>query len=184
MHLFSFAFCFFKQKSYSSIIAELRDPGIQDPIFFNSLKYNKVNCLSLLALITQWGWTYLILSYLTPLFIVPDGVVDDMQIWSIWDIGCQEAFHDVMGLSHFIYALRKAVRGGNKIFLESAIQRKLSIIMQVMVQFGDHKKLFFMFLVPSAPARPVPNPILVPSSRQTSAAKHGRCHFSRGLGPV
>ena len=134
MHLFSFAFCFFKQKSYSSIIAELRDPGIQDPIFFNSLKYNKVNCLSLLALITQWGWTYLILSYLTPLFIVPDGVVDDMQIWSIWDIGCQEAFHDVMGLSHFIYALRKAVRGGNKIFLESAIQRKLSIIMQVMVQ--------------------------------------------------
>ena len=62
------------------MIAELRDPGIQDPIFFNSPKYNKGNCLSLLALITYCGWTYSILSYLTPLFIVPDGVVDDMQI--------------------------------------------------------------------------------------------------------
>ena len=44
------------------------------------------------------------------MFIVPDGVVDDMQILSIWDIGCQKAFHDEN--TTVSYGLRTAVKRG------------------------------------------------------------------------
>ena len=46
------------------------------------------------------------------MFIVPDGVVDGMQICSIWDIGCHETFHDG-NITVFTWIEKCSKKGGN-----------------------------------------------------------------------